>query len=484
MTKVVLILALVLAVAPWGEAIAARKALVIGIGSYQHFNDLSTPPADARVFAETLQRFGFEVQQPSGSDIDSLNAALDRFLRSLKRQDEALFFFSGHSMQRDGDNFLFATDSEVDEFSTIIAINNHAVNVTHLVREMEARATLALVFLDACRTIQLPGNKSLGNAKGFTFQKVGVQQAASFIGFASQENQAAFTGDGALSHYTAALVAALRDDALAREPLPQLYSHVRRKVREATQESQSPAYRNHLGNREFRFARLTLIPEETTLTVRTEPTNAQVHVATSTGSFYRDGMRLQPGTYDVTVEAQGHERFQQRLAVDGHTEYRVSLCRWEQRTERVCRNESIEEHRTEVDWEEETLEDYEFGEPSDYLSVAQLQQLEMSVALYNNPYYLTGLAMDLTRANCDYATEKLKRTLREECEDDLDGRLISRSYDVSCSSCAWNLCEAEGTVECRVRKERSVPYETTKTICSDKPKTERICPHRVLTRLQ
>ena len=260
MTKVVLMVILILAAVPWGEAMAARKALVIGVGEYEHFNDLSTPPADARVFAEALQRFGFAVQQPSGSDIDSLKDALDTFLRSLKRQDEALFFFSGHGMQREGDNFLFATDSQMDEFSSIVAINNDAINVTQLVQEMERRTALALVFLDACRTIQLPGNKSLGDAKGFTFKKVEVQQQASFIGFAAQENQSAFTSNGALSYYTAALVAALNNQALAREPLPQLYSHVRHQVREATQESQLPDYRNRLGNRQFHFATPTSPP--------------------------------------------------------------------------------------------------------------------------------------------------------------------------------------------------------------------------------
>lgn len=253
MKRIALLIILVLTVMPWSEAMAARKALVIGIGTYEHFNDLSTTEEDARVFAETLQRFGFEVQQPGGSDIRSLKAARETFLRSLSSADEALFFFSGHGMQRDGDNFLFAADSNVDEASSISAVHDHAINVTHLVQEMERRAALALLFLDACRTIQLPGNK--GEIKGvFTFGNVELQQHASFIGFAAQENRPASTGDGALSPYTEALVVALSNDALASEPLPQLYSHVRRQVREATQGSQIPDYRNQLGNREFRFA--------------------------------------------------------------------------------------------------------------------------------------------------------------------------------------------------------------------------------------
>lgn len=176
---------------------------MVGIEEYRHFNQLATPVEDARVFAATLQRFGFEVRQPDGSNIADLQDAVDAFLGSLRREDEALFFFSGHGMQQEGDNFLFASDSKVDEFSSLMAINRHAVNVTHLVREMERKAGVALLFLDACRTIQLPGNKSLGEAKGFTFKNVSGEQEASFIGFASQENSVAFTGEGRLSPYTA-----------------------------------------------------------------------------------------------------------------------------------------------------------------------------------------------------------------------------------------------------------------------------------------
>ena len=263
MRRMALLMILAVMVIPWCEAVAARKALVIGIGTYEHLQDLSTTEADARVFGETLQQFGFQVQQPQGSDIQSLKGTVDAFLRSLRSEDEALLYFSGHGMQRSGDNFLFGSDADVNESTSIFTMNTQGVNVTQLVEAMEERAGLALLFLDACRTIQLPGNK--GQTKGgFTFTNVEVQQSASFIGFAAGENQPAFTGDDGelLSPYTKALVVALSDASLASEPLPNLHSQVRRLVRQATGNSQLPDYRNHLGNREFRFARLPDLPSQ------------------------------------------------------------------------------------------------------------------------------------------------------------------------------------------------------------------------------
>ena len=276
MKRVVILTILLLMVMPWGEAQAARKALVVGVGAYEHFNDLPTPEEDARVFAETLRQFGFDVQQPQGNRIEDLKGALENFLRSLKGEDEALFYFSGHGIQRQGNNYLFGADSNVDELSSISRVNDHAINVTLLVQEMERRAGLAVLFLDSCRTIQLPRTKGpLGDVKGFTFEKVEIEQDASFIGLAAQENRSAFTGEGTVSFYTEALVAALNDNFWASEPLPQLHSHVRAQVRDATQKAQIPDYRNKLGNREFRFARQTnpepLVAREQTQHARQEP---------------------------------------------------------------------------------------------------------------------------------------------------------------------------------------------------------------------
>ena len=234
---------------------AARKALVIGVGIYEHFLSLSTTEADARVFGDTLKQLGFEVRQPKGSDNQSIKKAVDSFLGSLRSEDEALFFFSGHGMQRDDDNFLFGSDADVDSSTPVFTINTQGINVTQLVQAMEEKAKLALLFLDACRTIQLPGSK--GQTKGgFSFANLEVNQRASFIGFAAEENQPAFTGnDGEqLSPYTEALVAALQDPSLSNKLLPVFYAHVRRQVRQKSEDGQVPASRNALGNLDFRFA--------------------------------------------------------------------------------------------------------------------------------------------------------------------------------------------------------------------------------------
>lgn len=256
MKKCGLILILVVVAVSCEDAMAARKALVIGIGDYQHFEDLSTPTNDASQFAKTLATFGFDVRVPKNTDINGIKHAQEQFLQSLTKKDEALYFFSGHGLQRGQDNFLLAADSNIDETTSIGSLNDHTINVTFLLTEMESRAKLAILFLDACRTIQTPGSKSpFGGVKGgFTFKNVHlIQGPASFVGFASQENTPAFTGHGTVSPYTNGLLRALKNSELAREPLPQLYAHVTRMVKNETNQAQIPDYRHALGGREFRF---------------------------------------------------------------------------------------------------------------------------------------------------------------------------------------------------------------------------------------
>ena len=151
-------------------------------------------------------------------------------------------------------------------------------------------------------------------------------------------------------------------------------------------------------------------PSASTLTVRTVPANAQVRVATNAGIAYHHGMHLQSGTYDVTVEAQGHEPLRQRLAVDGPSEYRIALCRLESRTEEVCKDREATSYRTETRTQSETLSEYDLGEPSDYLSANEQERLNVSIyqaQVTGNLFFLDGLRNDLTRGNCQAAMRKV-----------------------------------------------------------------------------
>src|SRR5467141_3550482 len=90
-----------------------RVALVIGNGAYQNTTPLINPSNDAFDVADALRRLGFEVVD--GRDLDK--RAMERLIRQfgvkLAGADVALFFYAGHGLQIEGQNYLVPTDAKL-----------------------------------------------------------------------------------------------------------------------------------------------------------------------------------------------------------------------------------------------------------------------------------------------------------------------------------------------------------------------------------
>jgi len=69
------------------------------------------------------------------------------------RTDEtvALFFYAGHGIEVGDRNFLIPIDAELKELKQEIDLDFQAVPVDVVLRQIETRARVGLVFLDACR---------------------------------------------------------------------------------------------------------------------------------------------------------------------------------------------------------------------------------------------------------------------------------------------------------------------------------------------
>ena len=244
----------------------------------------------------------------------------------------------------------------------------------------------------------------------------------------------------------------------------------------------------------------------TMLTVSTVPPDALVRVSTTTGAAYRDGMRLVPGQYEVSVEAKDHEPFRQRLSVDGPTSYQISLCKLEMRYEQICEDKQVERVRTERKTTTEDIEEYETAEVSDYLDEKghdydRYEQRADSSRKVRNA--MEGLL-------CRRAARKLRKRIndghfrveargskymRSECAR-RGGRYVRDSLDeidtdgdgneCDCDSLYYTFdeCVASVTWECKVTKNVQVPYSVTEEVCRDEARSQRICPSQIVTRLQ
>ena len=125
-----------------------RVALVIGNSAYMHTSALRNPKNDATDLTATLKQVGFEVHL--GLDLDQRGFALilDKFVRELDGADVGLLFYAGHALQISEKNYLVSTNARLEsEF----LITSEAIELEPIIRLMESKAPINLIFLDACR---------------------------------------------------------------------------------------------------------------------------------------------------------------------------------------------------------------------------------------------------------------------------------------------------------------------------------------------
>jgi uncharacterized caspase-like protein len=236
---VVILVAALLALAPAGARAEKRVALVIGNSAYRNTPALPNPRNDAAAIADALQKLGFSVQ--SGFDLDraATEQALRAFGGALGDADVALFYYAGHGLQVDTQNYIVPVDARLADENDLPF---EAVDLTLVLSLMERRPRINLVFLDACRDNPLAQNlaRSMGASRSTAVSR-GLAIAESGIGtllvYATQPGNIALDGSGAHSPFTQGLL-----DYIATPEIEvrQMLTRVRSEVLQTTGGKQVP----------------------------------------------------------------------------------------------------------------------------------------------------------------------------------------------------------------------------------------------------
>src|SRR5579872_3242015 len=135
---------------PQSVAAEPRTALVIGNAAYS-FAPLANPTHDASDMAAVLRSAGFEVLLKTDATQRDIVDAIRGFGDLLKRKGGVgLFFFSGHGVQANGENYIVPLDAVPSGDSEF---KRSAVSAGQVVDAMAtARNGLNMIVLDACRT--------------------------------------------------------------------------------------------------------------------------------------------------------------------------------------------------------------------------------------------------------------------------------------------------------------------------------------------
>ena len=236
MSRVFALLGVALWLAWPGEAsAAARVALVVGNGDYAaEIGKLKNPTSDAQMMADTLTGLGFEVALVTDADQKAMKRAIREFGQKLRETGPngiGLFYYAGHGVQVDGENFLLPIGAEIQAEGDV---ELEAVSASSILSQMQfAGNAVNLVFLDACRNNPLTRSFRSGS-RGLA--RVDAPRG-SFVGYSTAPGDVSVDGESNNSPYALALVEELTTPGISIE---EAHRAVRGKVLAATNQRQTP----------------------------------------------------------------------------------------------------------------------------------------------------------------------------------------------------------------------------------------------------
>lgn len=170
-------------------AVAERRvALVIGNNSYQNLPKLEKAVNDANAVAAELKKVGFEVAAYNNIGQKKMNQAINEFAQKVSGGGVGVFFYAGHGVQIDNQNYLIPVD--MDPPKDPADVGDQAISVPRLQDKLaEAKAKYTLLVLDACRNNPLPkkAGRSIGSARGLAMVNSPTGQTVLYSAGANQE---------------------------------------------------------------------------------------------------------------------------------------------------------------------------------------------------------------------------------------------------------------------------------------------------------
>jgi formylglycine-generating enzyme required for sulfatase activity len=207
-----------------------RVALVIGNSNYAT-SRLRNPVNDARAMSIKLHALGFEVIERLDIDQRSMKLAMINFGKKLKKGGVGLFYYAGHGVQYEGNNYLIPVGARIDDEEHV---EIEGVSINQVLKRMgSARNRLNLVILDSCRNNPYAA-AFRSETRGLT---VTSSPKGTYISYAAAPGAVAADGKGKHSPYTQAILDNLDAPGVKIE---ELFKRVRVRVSVETNGKQLP----------------------------------------------------------------------------------------------------------------------------------------------------------------------------------------------------------------------------------------------------
>jgi hypothetical protein len=208
-----------------------RTALVIGNAAYEA-GPLRNPVKDATDVAAMLRRLNFEVTLLRNAPLQDMEEAVNAFNLRLRQGGMGLFYFAGHGVQVDGENYLIPVKARIDRQQDV---RSQALPMGLVIGAMEdANNGLNILILDACRN--MPFSRSFRSSQG-GLAVPPTSPRGMLIAYATAPGGMAADGAGENGVYTKYLLRAMAVPGLSIE---QVFKQVRYGVVAETGGKQTP----------------------------------------------------------------------------------------------------------------------------------------------------------------------------------------------------------------------------------------------------
>ncbi|MGQ0674465.1 MAG: caspase family protein [Hyphomicrobium sp.] len=191
-----------------------RRALVIGNSEYCGKGRLKNARRDAEAIARKFTELGLSVSKGLDVGRNELNNLISDFGNASGECEAAVFFYAGHGLQVNGENYILPVDSQISREEDIPRV---ALSLNRFVLPC-LNARVRVIFLDACRNNpffdelvrSMSGSKRGGGRSADLRSGLAhMREAAAmdtFIAFATAPDSTADDGEGEHSPFTAALL--------------------------------------------------------------------------------------------------------------------------------------------------------------------------------------------------------------------------------------------------------------------------------------
>jgi len=233
----------VLAVSVWAQT-GNRYALVIGNAEYQRIDKLKNTINDAQDISAALQSLGYQVDLKFNLGhlqmVDAIEAFTTKLSSGNRVANEGFFWYAGHAVQIQDENYLLPVDITVDTVSRVRAGSFSLNNLIDMLDKANNRVNV--LILDACRDNPLPSTGRGGGGRGLAI--VAEPPSDLFIMFSTAPGNKA--DDGAAGKRNSPFAEAFLKHIKSNEPLSLMAVDVTQETLNLTGQRQRPFHRGSM----------------------------------------------------------------------------------------------------------------------------------------------------------------------------------------------------------------------------------------------